>query len=496
MPVPQLIILFSLVFAVAVLSIALWLLRRKVNFIMASNAQFKSIFESIWKIEKAVLETVDFDQATKEVVNIILTELGYVNFGYEVIVLTLVDPQKHGLRRIAISHTQAAERFLQATPIPFNSIIIPFSAIENLSIKAINERKMFTTKNVSDVLLPALSKEWVDDFQKTLGIKASIVFPIIAKEKILGSLIFSLSKEKEEISDEEWSVLDSFVGAVGIALDNALLFKSLNETTEKLRIANEKLKELDELKDEFVSLASHELRTPMTIIKSYVWSLLNTQTGQLNEKQRVYLDRTYSTTGRLINLVNDMLNISRIESGRLTIEPNSMDMGKLIDEVVTEMQDRAHELEVNLSFTKPSSSLMVMVDQSRIKEVIINLVGNSLKFTPKGGSIFVTIEDNGQGFILTRVKDTGQGISRENMTKLFQKFNIVGNNYLTKERGRGTGLGLYLSKSLVELHGGKIWVESEGEGKGSTFSFSLPISKSKTETEINKDLPLGSSLQV
>lgn len=495
MPFLQFLQLPTLIFAVLVLTLALYFSRKKVSAISATNEKFKSVFESIWKIEKAVLETVDFDRATKEVVNIILTELGFINFGYEVIVLTLLDQEKKELRRIAISNTESAKRFLKATPIPFNNIIIPLSAYGNLSVKAINEKKMFTTENVSDVLEPAINKEWVDNFQKTLGIKTSIVFPIIAKEKILGSLIFSLSKEKESMSNEEWSILDSFAGAVGIALDNALLFKSLTDTTERLREANERLKELDKLKDEFVSFASHELRTPMTVIKSYIWSLLNAQMGELSEKQKLYLGRTYTSTERLIKLVNDMLNISRIESGRLTIEPSSIDMDKLIDEVVVEMQQRALDLGIILIYENPSGPLMVMADQSRIKEVLINLIGNSLKFTPKGGTILIAGRNNGQGFILTSVKDSGLGISSEDMTKLFQKFNMVGNSHFTKNKGQGTGLGLYLSKSLVELHGGKIWVESEGEGKGSTFSFTLPLSKSEVVTVTNNDLPLGSNLQ-
>ncbi len=461
------------------------ILRKKVRRINESNKRFKSVFESIWRIEKAVLEIVDFEQATKEVVNIILTELGYVNYGYEVIVLTLVDQEKKGLRRIAISNTEAAGKFLQATPIPFNSIVIPFSAAENLSIKAINERKMFTTQNVSDVLEPALSKEWVDKFQQTLGIKTSMVFPIIAKEKVLGSLIFSLSKTKEEISEEEWSVLDSFVGAVGIALDNAILFESLNNITEQLRVANNKLKDLDKLKDEFVSLASHELRTPMTVIKSYVWLILNGKAGEISSQQRKYLETTYASTERLIHLVNDMLNISRIESGRITIEKKPVDLGSLLAEQVSQMVSRGDELGIKIAYDKPSDALVVNADAEKISQVVINLIGNSLKFTPRGGSIFISVADSGNGFMQVNVRDTGRGMSHDEIGKLFQKFIMVGDTHLTREKGQGTGLGLYLSKSLIEMHGGKIWAESEGEDKGTTFSFTIPLPASQAPANIS-----------
>lgn len=449
--------------------------RRRVSVVSASNTKFKSIFEAIWRIEKAVLETTDFESSTKQVVNVILTELGFVNYGYEVIVLSLLDQEKQVLRRIAISNTQAAEKFLKATPIPFKDILIPLSASHNLSVRAISEKKMFITNEVADVLLPALDHQWVDSFQKALGIKTTIVFPIIAKDKVLGSLIFSLSKEQDMITDEEWSVLDSFVGAVGIALDNALLFKSLSDTTAQLKIANEKLKELDKLKDEFVSLASHELRTPMTVIKSYIWLLLEGKVGEVTEKQKTYLDRTYSSTNRLINMVNDMLNISRIESGRFTIEPKEMDIALLLREVVGEMQPKANETGINLSYAESSQALpSVIADSERIKQVLINLIGNSLKFTPQQGSITVSTHQK-DGFITVNVKDTGRGIKPEDMEKLFKKFNMLGGSYLSKQAGQGTGLGLYLSKSLVELHHGRIWVTSDGEGKGSTFSFTLPV---------------------
>lgn len=468
-------ILILLVFAIIIFLIALLILRRKVLLVTASNKKFKSVFESIWRIEKAVLETVNFDEATKQVVNIILTELGYINVGYEVIVLTMRDDKSQGLRRIAISNTEAAGRFLQATPIPFSDIIIPFTANENLSIRAINERKMFTTKNVSDVLVPAIPKEWVDNFQHTLGIKASIVYPLIAKDKVLGSLVFSLSKDKESITDEEWAVLDSFVGAAGIALDNALLFRSLNETTRELQLANEKLEKLDKVKDEFVSLASHELRTPMTVIKSYIWLLLEGKTGEITEKQKEYLERTYTSTNRLIDMVNDMLNISRIESGRFTIDPKPMDISALVTEIVSEMQSRAAEQGLHLLYNAPVNAMpQIVADADRIKQVLINLIGNSLKFTPRDGSVTVScVVKDAEIFI--SVKDTGMGIKQEDMEKLFKKFNMLGGSYLTKQAGQGSGLGLYLSKSLIELHKGRIWVKSEGEGKGSTFSFTLPV---------------------
>lgn len=431
------------------------------------NPSYKKVFESIWKIEKAVLETVDFNEATKQVVNVILTELDYIHSGYEVIVLTLLDNEKKVLRRIAISNTEAAEHFLRATPIPFSDIVIPLWANQNLSVRAINERKRFVAENVSDILVPAIDREWVDNFQSTLGIETSIVYPIIAKEKVLGTLIFSLSKPEFKISEEEWSILDSFVGAVGIALDNALLFESLNKTTEQLKQANIRLQELDKLKDEFVSLASHELRTPMTIIKDYVSLMLDDKT--LTEDNRQKLEKVHSSAQRLIALVNDNLDVSKIESGAMEFKPIDFDISKLSVEVKDELSEKYSKKNIKLEVQVGNYN--VYADRDKIHQVLINLIDNAIKFTPNEGTIEVSFKINDKN-LETTVSDSGSGIKLEDMQKLFVKFERIENPVSPIATTSGTGLGLYLTKKIVEKSGGTISVQSEF-GKGSKFTFSV-----------------------
>jgi signal transduction histidine kinase len=189
----------------------------------------------------------------------------------------------------------------------------------------------------------------------------------------------------------------------------------------------------------------------------------------------MYVDRAYISTQRLINLVNDMLNVSRIESGRFTLTIQPIDLAQLIATVHTEMLPKAQEQKINLQFARPLQPLpKAQADPERVEQVLINLIGNSLKFTPENGTIRIEINYNpGNRTETVCVIDNGKGINKEDMTKLFQKFAMVGTNYLVKQNAQGTGLGLYLSKSIIELMGGKIWVESEGEGKGSRFSFTL-----------------------
>lgn len=319
------------------------------------------------------------------------------------------------------------------------------------------------------------------------NLKASIILPLHVGEKMHGLLLLGEKRSGDIYFNKDIEVLKIFGPEVSVALENAKAYEEIrrfnitlkeevDHATKDLQDANVKLKEIDKLKDEFVSLASHELRTPMTVIKSYLWMMLDKNNASaLSEKQRMYVDRAYTSTQRLINLVNDMLNVSRIESGRFTLAMKPIDLGELINTVYTEMLPKAQEQKINLQFAKPLQPLFqVSADPERVEQVLINLIGNSLKFTSEKGTIRIEVNSNPTEKTETvSIIDNGKGISAEDMTKLFQKFSMVGGNYLVKQNAQGTGLGLYLSKAMIELMGGKIWVESEGEGKGSKFSFTL-----------------------
>jgi len=324
---------------------------------------------------------------------------------------------------------------------------------------------MLIADNVSEILVPALDREWVDDFQNTLGIKNSIVFPIIAKEKVLGTLIFSLSKKTDTMSEEEWSILESFAGAVGIALDNALLFESLNQ-------ANKRLEQLDQLKDEFVSTASHEIKTPMTFLQSYILKVLNEEKENLSDVAKDRLNKAYLETQRLISLVDGMLDISKIEAGNMEFNLSDFDMAKLAKDVKEELSDAI--LQKKLTVEIADWIFNIHSDRNKIYSVLLNLIDNAIKFTLDGGRVSINFKVNGN-FLETAVADTGIGIKQEDLGKLFVKFEKLGNVSSPIFRTSGTGLGLYLTKKIVEQLGGKIEVQSEF-GKGSTFTFSIPLS--------------------
>lgn len=443
----------------------------------STTPQTKKTIEALWRLQKIILDSLDFNEIVKKIVDGLLMELGYLELGYRIIVLTLVDESRGVLKRISLSSTPEAAKAMAASAVPFHEIEIPLMMNDNLLIKALNEQKPYTTNYWPDIFRPILVKEEALANQRAAGIRTSMIYPIVVKEKSIGAIIFSLIKEETEVSDEEKDLIRGFTDIVGLAVQDARLYSSLEITTKKLESANTKLQDLDKLKDEFVSLASHELRTPMTIIKSYLWMLLEKEGETLSEKQKLYIDRAYTSTQRLINLVNDMLNVSRIESGRLTLAIKPIDVVELVSTICVEMLPKAQEQKINLTFEKPHESLpKVQADAGKIEEVVINLIGNSLKFTPVGGTIKISIINNPTDKTETvTITDNGNGITSDDLPKLFKKFGMVGKEYLIKKNSQGTGLGLYISQSIIELHGGKIWAESEGEGKGSKFSFSLRI---------------------
>lgn len=415
------------------------------------------------KIDEIVLSSVtDLHQIAQQVSDLLVQE-EFNMVGLFIVQNSVLIPLSISSNNKEIMDQHGKDRF---THFP-----ISFIEKDNILVKAVEEKTTQVTPNLFEVFRKSFSGPEAISIQQKMGIKSIVVYPLKVRLEIIGVLIIGITEEENDIPGGKKRLIDRLAGVVGIALDNSLLYQSIQE-------ANERLKQLDKLKDEFVSLASHELRTPMTIIKSYLWMFLAKTRGSLPEKEQKYIERAYESTERLINLVNDMLNVSRIESGRLKLETQDLEIVGLIDKVVTELVPRAQQLGLTLIFTKPQNPVgLVRIDPERIEQVMINLVGNSLKFTPFGGSITVTLVPEEKD-VLIKVIDTGKGMTPDGLKKLFQKFGTMGGSYLHKEEGQGTGLGLYLSKSLIELQGGKIWAESPGAGFGATFSFTLLYSKS------------------
>lgn len=232
------------------------------------------------------------------------------------------------------------------------------------------------------------------------------------------------------------------------------------------------LKQLQQLKDEFVFIAAHELRTPVAAIKGYLSLVLEGIAGPVSDEVREFIEKVMSANKRLIQLVDDLLQVARSEAGRLTVKVAPIDIAPPIHAVISELKPLADEKAITMAYSPPAALPKVMADADRVKEIMVNLVGNAIKYTFGSGTVTIS-HDIREAELVTQVKDTGIGMSKEDQKKLFEKFYRI-QNEKTRDVS-GTGLGLFIVKQLAEKMGGTIWAFSEGEGKGSTFSFSLPI---------------------
>jgi len=204
--------------------------------------------------------------------------------------------------------------------------------------------------------------------------------------------------------------------------------------------------------------------------------LLNDKGGKLTEKQRYYTERSYQSTNRLTKLVTDMLNVSRIDSGRILLNVSKIQLPEMTNDILIELQVKIKEKNIKIIHQHSAEKALpaVLADPDKIKEVIINLIYNALKFTPEKGTINIYYEHQ-KGFVSMMIKDSGIGIDKSYLSALFTKFGFVKDSLQSNHPStESTGLGLYISKSIIELHGGKIWAESEGENQGATFIFTLP----------------------
>ncbi|HEX2226715.1 MAG TPA: ABC transporter substrate binding protein [Candidatus Binatia bacterium] len=257
------------------------------------------------------------------------------------------------------------------------------------------------------------------------------------------------------------------------------LEKKIEDRTHELALANEKLKTLDKMKSDFVSHVSHELRTPLTAIKGAVDLMLREVAGPLTEKQIHYLTRVRSNTQHLAALINDLLDLSKIESGRIEVKSSRVSLSGLVHEVVETLRPVAAEKVIALEATVGEPSILISADRSKINQILTNLLGNAIKFTPGSGRVTVSASGNAKEGVQVSVSDTGPGIPPEEREKIFDKFYQIGEAAGAKPKG--TGLGLPICKALVELHGGRIWVESEAN-RGSTFHFTLPAETGQTRS--------------
>jgi signal transduction histidine kinase len=341
-------------------------------------------------------------------------------------------------------------------------------------------RKLGRVIQIADDMADGDKKKLMQSY----GIAVSIA--LRTKEKFLGYLLLAEKKSGDIYNNEDIATLQIIANELSVAIQNSLSYKEIQQFSEtlakkvrqrtaQLRHANDQLKELDRAKDEFISMASHQLRTPLTTIKGYVSMLDEGDFGKLNKQQKECVELALDSSNRMARLIDDLLNVSRMEAGKFFIDAQKIDLNTIVPQEIDQLRSLAQSKNVDLHYIPPKEPVPIMnLDENKTRQVIMNLVDNAIHYSapPKGGGkVEVRLERDGEDIVYV-VRDNGIGVPKDQQGKLFTKMFRAKN--AQEVRPDGTGLGLYLVKRVVEDQGGKLIFEST-PGKGSVFGFRMPI---------------------
>jgi len=301
--------------------------------------------------------------------------------------------------------------------------------------------------------------------QQQFGNRTTLAVPLVRENKAFGALLLR-RREVRPFIEKQIELVKTFADQATIAIENVRLFNEIQDKSRQLEVANKH-------KSEFLANMSHELRTPLNAIIGFSEALLEKMFGEMNAKQEDYLKDIHSSGRHLLSLINDILDLSKVEAGRMELELSEFHLPSALQNAMTLVRERAQTHGITLKAQVDRGLGEIRADERKLKQILLNLLSNAVKFTPDGGRIEVDVRKNGK-MVEVSVKDSGVGIAKEDQEAVFEEFRQVGRDYTSKHEG--TGLGLALTRRFVELHGGKIWLKS-APGKGSTFTFTIPLNR-------------------
>jgi signal transduction histidine kinase len=313
-----------------------------------------------------------------------------------------------------------------------------------------------------------------------------LIAPLVTKKETVGYLVAGSKKSGSIYTDQDTELIKIVSNELAVALQNAQRFEEIqafnltlqekvDEATKELKKTNKKLIELDEAKDEFISMASHQLRTPLTSIKGYISMLLDGDMGKFSKEQDQALKEAFTSSQRMVFLISDFLNVSRIKTGKFVIDTKEVDLSEMVKQELVQLKEMAESKNLKMVYDAPAKFPKVKLDENKMHQVMMNMMDNAIYYTPKDGKITTQLYVDGKDVVF-KVIDTGIGVPKAEQHKLFSKFFRAGN--AKKTRPDGTGLGLFMAQKVVVAQGGAVIFESV-EGKGSTFGFRFPLSKIK-----------------
>ncbi|MCE9585332.1 GAF domain-containing sensor histidine kinase [Candidatus Nomurabacteria bacterium] len=430
----------------------------KQNVEMSVKNKTLSLLRKLYQIS---LLSLDVNNLSEKITSAIRIDLNLETAG-----VLIFDSNSDSLTPINFSKSERLIKTVESFGFYLKDVVITNVSKHAFFNQSIYEKKSNLTNNITDVWGGLMKPQYLERLVQESHIKTVMLFPLQTQSQVLGGLILGFNRDYESLNAHEKDAIKSFVDVIAVALDKSFLYKNLQD-------ANEKLKSLDKLKTEFLSLASHQLRSPLTAIKGYSSMLLEGDFGAITDKQKEAIDRVFQSSQHLAMVVEDLLNVAKIEQGGMQYVMSPFDIEKQVKDISSDLALNAEKKGLKLTFeTDNKSPYTVNGDMEKIRQVVLNLIDNSVKYT-KTGSIKVTLtKDENLKNILLAVSDTGMGMTEEIRETLFKKF-ARGDGM--KMNTSGSGLGLYLAKQIVEAHKGHIWVESDGPGKGSTFFMELDI---------------------
>lgn len=432
-------------------------------------AEVNKTLSLLRKLYQISLLTLDPAQLSEKISDIVRVDLNM-----EVVGVLLYDEQKKILNPFVFSKSERYRKASTELKTDLDKQKLDTPEQNPLLKKVILEKQWQTAGSMQDIYGEWVKVDKLKKLDEEAHLQNILLYPLLTQDSLIGVLLLGLNRPYDSVNDFEKDAISSLIDVVAVALDKALIY-------EQLEALNKQLVALDKARAEFISIASHQLRTPPATIKWYLGAVLNGDFGELSTELHAAIERANVTNEAQISTIDDLLNASRIERGKLEFffEKNSLE--KVVSDLVVQMQPLAQMKKMNIVYRPPSEVYPdIMMDKEKVRQVVNNMIDNAIKYS-KAGDILVSLEKVDRDLVV-KVKDTGKGISADELKTIFDKY-TRGHDSVT--HATGLGLGMYVAKIIIQQHNGQIWAESAGAGKGSTFIFSLPIESKIHDTSVD-----------
>ncbi len=408
-----------------------------------------------------------------------VTESIRVHLNMEVVGVFQYDEDKDILVAFGFSRSERLTTALLEIGASLEHALIADASKHGIYKDVIGEKKPVVTAEYGDVWEGLADEHQLHAVAAKAHVQTVLLYPLVTEGRVIGVLFLGLNRSYDILNKFEKDSITSCIDVVAVALDKALLYEALS-------VANTKLQVLDKARAEFISIASHQLRTPPATLKWYMGALLSGDYGPLEPDVRMTLEKAQATNNSQISLIDDLLNASRIERGKMEFYFELSDINQITRLTVDQIAPQAIIKKLTLHY-EPSHEILpqVMADKEKLRQVINNMIDNAIKYTAAGSITVKTYRT--PDTVCVSVSDSGKGMAPDQIKDVFEKYNRGKNSAM---QATGLGLGMYVANVIIKQHQGKIWAESPGEGKGSTFTLSIPVnSKVETTSELDFTKP-------